>query len=192
MLAPRPSTHQSLAIEAELAHGSCRFVRERLRLPPGQEASFGWLRHPPSVLVVPQLEDGRLLLLRRWRPAVGQWVLEFPTGALDPGEGPAAGAARLVRDLTTGQGGGRWRLLGQLRPNPGYSDERMTLGLLALAACPGAGLAAGDSGEPEDGEPHQLQLFTPRALEDALSALAEPVDGRSVSAWLLASRWGGI
>lgn len=96
-----------------------------------------------------------------------------------------------MRDLT-GQAGGRWRVLGQLRPNPGYSDERMTLGLLALEVEPGAGLAEGARGGPEDGEPLQLRLCTPRALETALSALAEPVDGRSASAWFLASRWGGL
>jgi ADP-ribose pyrophosphatase len=179
---PSPAaTHQHLAFEAELADGRSRFVRERLRLPRGQEASFGWLRHPPSVLVVPRLADGRLLLLRRWRPAVGRWVLEFPAGALDAGESAALGAARLLRDLV-GQGEGRWHPLGELRPNPGYSDERMTLGWLALEPGVAAGL---------DGTLAQLHLCSPKALERAFSALAEPVDGRSVTAWFLARR-GGI
>ena len=182
-----PATHQHLATEAELADGPCRFVRERLRLPLGQEASFGWLRHPPSVLVVPRLADGRLLLMRRWRPAVGRWVLEFPAGPLEPGESAAAGAARLVRGLI-GRGDGSWHLLGRLRPNPGYSDELMTLGSMALEQGAGDGLAVGALGDPPGGGSLQLLLCTPETLEATFSALEEAVDGRSVSAWFLTSR----
>lgn len=183
---------QHLAVEAELADGPCRFVRERLRLPRGQEASFGWLRHPPSVLVVPRRVDGRLLLVRRWRPAVGRWVLEFPAGSLAPGESPAEGAGRLLRDLI-GPGDGRWHPLGELRPNPGYSDERMTLGWMALARGVADGLpdggatGAGGGEDPPDNEVlARLGVWPPRALDALFSALEEPVDSRSVSAWFLA------
>ena len=175
------STHEHLAIEAELEAGSCRFVRERLRLPMGIEASFGWLRHPPSVLVVPETPDGQLVLLRRYRPAVGRWLLEFPACTLMDRESAPAAAARLIQQLT-GQTQGAWQELGVLHPNPGYSDERMTLGWLALEPGAAAGL---------DGTLAQLHLCSPEALEAAFSALAEPVDGRSVTAWFLARR-GGI
>ncbi|MBM5815446.1 MAG: NUDIX hydrolase [Cyanobacteria bacterium K_Offshore_surface_m2_239] len=193
---PSPTaTHQPLAVEAELADGPVRFVRERLRLPLGREASFGWLRHPPSVMVVPRLADGRLLLARRWRPAVGRWVLEFPAGPLAPEEAPARGASRLLRDLL-GRGDGQWHPLGELRPNPGYSDERMAIGWLALerdaaleldATAPTAvgGLT------PAEEATTRRWLCAPAALDAAFSNLAEPVDGRSVSAWFLARR-GGI
>jgi len=191
MPAPLPATHQRLAIEAELADGPCRFVRERLRLPMGVEASFGWLRHPPSVLVVPREPDGHLLLVRRWRPALGRWVLEFPAGRLEPGESPAAAAARLLRRLT-GQGGGTWSPLGQLRPNPGYSDELMTLGWMALEGEAGEVSAEGPSGALGDAGSLQLRRYTPLALEAALSSLEEPGDGRSVSAWFLARRLGCV
>ncbi|MEB3333904.1 MAG: NUDIX hydrolase [Cyanobacteriota bacterium] len=180
------ATHQPLAIEAELPAGPYRFVRERLRLPMGLEGSFGWLRHPPSVMVVPQLRDGRVLVLRRYRPAVGWWVWEFPSGTLEPEESPAAGGERLLRELT-GHGGQGWRPLGQLRPNPGYSDELMTLGQLIVED--GVDRPGADWGAGEGDTPH-CRLLTPQAVEAALSALEEPVDGRSVSAWWLAQRRG--
>lgn len=196
-----PAAHACLAIEAELPAGPTRFVRERLRLPMGIEASFGWLRHPPSVLVVPRRADGRLLVLRRYRPAVGRWLLEFPSGVLAPGESPGAGAGRLLRQLTGHRGRG-WQALGVLRPNPGYSDECMTLGLMEsnAGACPdvdhgaaeetgeGLGGACAGDGDGADGGLHELRLCTPEALHTALGRLAEPLDGRSVSAWFLASR----
>ena len=79
--------HQSLAIEASLQGEAYGFVRERLRLPMGLEASFGWLRHPPTLMVVPRWADGRVLLLRRYRPGVGQRLLEFPSGRLAAASG---------------------------------------------------------------------------------------------------------
>jgi ADP-ribose pyrophosphatase len=181
------STHEHLAIEAELQAGSCRFVRERLRLPMGIEASFGWLRHPPSVLVVPETPDGQLVLLRRYRPAVGRWLLEFPAGTLMDGESAPAAAARLIQQLT-GHLQGAWQELGVLHPNPGYSDERMTVGRITLGEA--AGLALQPVGCQLDGA-HAGGLTTeqrcsPQALEEILSSLEEAVDGRSVSAWLLA------
>ncbi len=191
---PSPTaTHQHLAVEAELTDGPLRFVRERLRLPLGQEASFGWLRHPPSVMVVPRLADGRLLLVRRWRPAVGRWVLEFPAAPLACEEAPARGASRLLRDLL-GSGEGLWHPLGELRPNPGYSDERMALGWLALkedgAALDALPTAAGELAPPEE-TAMERRFYAPAALNAVFTDLEEPVDGRSVSAWFLAQR-GGI
>jgi ADP-ribose pyrophosphatase len=153
----------------------------------GIEASFGWLRHPPTVLVVPRCADGGLLLLRRYQPAVGRWVLEFPSGVLRVAEAPAAGGARLVRELT-GQDGRAWRQLGVLRPNPGYSDEHMTVGMMVVGA-----------GQTVDGPPipfdargaTELQRCSPADLDVALMALDQAVDGRCVSAWVLARpHWG--
>jgi len=181
------ATHERLAVEAELQAGPCRFVRERLRLPMGIEASFGWLRHPPSVLVVPRFADGRILVLRRYRPVLGRWVLEFPSGALGSGESPPEGGARLMRRLT-GHGTRGWQSLGVLRPNPGYSDECMTLALVDAEGVEAADGWPADCRleEEPDGGLLGLWLCMPQALETALTAPEELVDGRCVSAWWLA------
>lgn len=229
--------HQSLAIEASLQGETYGFARERLRLPMGLEASFGWLRHPPTLMVVPRLADGRVLLLRRYRPAVEQRVLEFPNARLEAGETAGLAAARLL-ELLLGPGAGHasarsatnpgrqdgrgagsgtgsglskgsfsdaesgtgtgptiaspWEPLGQLRPNPGYSDEQMALGLVRLGAetvieqyDSATGLLRGD-----DGSTAHLQIFEPAALDAALASGDEPLDGRTVTAWSLARiRW---
>jgi ADP-ribose pyrophosphatase len=191
--------HQSLAIEATLQGEFYGFGRERLRLPMGLEASFGWLRHPPTLMVVPRWADGRVLLLRRYRPAVGQRLLEFPSGRLAAGETAAQAAQRLL-DLVLGPNGpgagpaiaAPWEPLGQLRPNPGYSDEQMALGLVRLAPQQAplpndttGGLLGGD-----DGSTGQLLSLSPAALDAALASGDEPLDGRTLTAWFLARcRW---
>lgn len=201
MLHATDRPHQSLAIEATLQGEAYGFGRERLRLPMGLEASFGWLRHPPTLMVVPRWADGRVLLLRRYRPAVGQRLLEFPSGRLAAGETAAQAAQRLL-DLVLGPnrpGAGPaiaapWEPLGQLRPNPGYSDEQMALGLVRLEAhqahlpndnttAEQASLLRGD-----DGSTGQLLSFSPAALDAALASGDEPLDGRTLTAWFLARR----
>jgi ADP-ribose pyrophosphatase len=204
--------HQSLAIEASLQGEAYGFVRERLRLPMGLEASFGWLRHPPTLMVVPRWADGRVLLQRRYRPGVGQRLLEFPSGRLAAGETAAQAAARLLDGLLGPDPGpsaeradtnpdqhraedgpamaAPWEPLGQLRPNPGYSDEHMALGLVRLGpqrdplpSDRAEGLLRGD-----DGSTGQLVSLSPAALDGALASGDEPLDGRTVTAWFLA-RW---
>lgn len=189
--------HQSLAIEATLQGESYGFGRERLRLPMGLEASFGWLRHPPTLMVVPRWADGRVLLLRRYRPAVGQRLLEFPSGRLAAGETAAQAAQRLMALVLGPNGPGAgpaiaapWEPLGQLRPNPGYSDEQMALGLVRLAPQQAplpndttGGLLVGD-----DGSTGQLLNLSPAALDAALASGDEPLDGRTLTAWFLARR----
>ena len=193
--------HQSLAIEATLQGEAYGFGRERLRLPMGLEASFGWLRHPPTLMVVPRWADGRVLLLRRYRPAVGQRLLEFPSGRLAAGETAAQAAQRLL-DLVLGPnrpGAGPaiaapWEPLGQLRPNPGYSDELMALGLVRLAPqqvpLPNDNTAAGQANllRGDDGSTGQLLSLSPAALDAALASGDEPLDGRTLTAWFLARR----
>ena len=189
--------HQTLAIEATLQGEAYGFGRERLRLPMGLEASFGWLRHPPTLMVVPRWADGRVLLLRRYRPAVGQRLLEFPSGRLAAGETAAQAAQRLL-DLVLGPNGlgagpaiaAPWEPLGQLRPNPGYSDEQMALGLVRLAPrqLPLSQRMAIDLLAGDDGSTGQLLSLSPAALDALLASGDEPLDGRTLTAWFLARR----
>ncbi len=189
--------HQSLAIEATLQGEAYGFGRERLRLPMGLEASFGWLRHPPTLMVVPRWADGRVLLLRRYRPAVAQRLLEFPSGRLAAGETAAQAAQRLL-DLVLGPNrpsagpaiAAPWEPLGQLRPNPGYSNECMALGLVRLGAqqAPPANDTAGDLLQGDDGSTGQRVSLSPAALDGALASGDEPLDGRTLTAWFLARR----
>jgi ADP-ribose pyrophosphatase len=150
-------------------------------------------------MVVPRWADGRVLLLRRYRPAVGQRLLEFPSGRLAAGETAAQAGQRLL-DLVLGPNGpgagpaiaAPWEPLGQLRPNPGYSDEQMALGLVRLAPQQAplpndttGGLLGGD-----DGSTGQLLSLSPAALDAALASGDEPLDGRTLTAWFLARcRW---
>ena len=113
--------------------------RDRVRLPDGREGGREWIDHSGAVLVVPQLDDGRLVFVRQFRYPVGRFLLELPAGRIDPGEDPEACARRELRE-ETGFAARRWQRLGTIDPCVGYSNERIEIflarGLTAVGAQP--------------------------------------------------------
>jgi len=98
--------------------------RDEVRLPDGRLAAREVVEHPGAVAIVAQLDDGRVLLVRQWRHAIGRTLWELPAGTRERGEEPALTAERELRE-ETGYRGGHWRDLGQAPISPGYADERM-------------------------------------------------------------------
>jgi 8-oxo-dGTP pyrophosphatase MutT (NUDIX family) len=97
---------------------------ERVRLPNGHEMEVATVRHPPSVVLIPVDDDGRVVLIKQYRPSVGQELWELPAGSLDPGESPEHAAARECEE-EIGLAPSKVERLCDLYPTPGYCDERM-------------------------------------------------------------------
>ena len=53
---------------------------DRLEIPGRGEIQYSYLQRGESVIIVPQLVDGRLALIRQYRYAVDEHCLEFPAG----------------------------------------------------------------------------------------------------------------
>jgi ADP-ribose pyrophosphatase len=99
---------------------------DRVRLPNGNEAELEVLEHPGAAAVVAIDGRGRVLLVRQYRYAAGEWMLEVPAGKLDPGESPEACARReLVEE--TGHRAGRLEPLGWIWTTPGFTNEKIWL-----------------------------------------------------------------
>lgn len=97
-------------------------VRDTVRLPTGGEATREFVLHPGAVMVVPLLDDGRVVLERQYRYPMGAVMVEFPAGKLDPGEDSLVCAQRELRE-ETGYTAREWALAGRLAPTIAYSDE---------------------------------------------------------------------
>ncbi len=82
------------------------------------------VRHPGAVLVVPVLPDGRLVMIRNYRVAVGGRLWELPAGSLGAGEDPARAAGRELEE-ETGYRAGRLDRLCEFYTSPGFCDELM-------------------------------------------------------------------
>lgn len=96
--------------------------RDEVRLPDGKTAPREYVVHPGAVMIVPLLDDGRLLMERQFRYPVGQAMIEFPAGKLDPGETIQACAARELEE-ETGFRAAEWARAGLIHPVIGYATE---------------------------------------------------------------------
>ncbi|HET7796215.1 MAG TPA: NUDIX hydrolase [Rhizobacter sp.] len=96
--------------------------RDEVRLPDGSKAAREYIVHPGAVMIVPLLDDGRVVVERQFRYPMGKVMLEFPAGKLDAGEPPLQCA---VRELTeeTGYTAREWARAGILHNAIAYSTE---------------------------------------------------------------------
>jgi len=94
------------------------------RFPNGREHNVTIVRHPPSVVLIPVEEDGRVVLVKQYRAALDRELWEFPAGSLDAGESADA-AARRECEEEIGRVPRRVERLGAWFPTPGYCDEEM-------------------------------------------------------------------
>jgi ADP-ribose pyrophosphatase len=95
---------------------------DRVRLANGRVSELEIVRHPGAVAIAAATADGELLLVRQYRYATGDWLLEVPAGKVDPGEQPDAAAARELEE-ETGYRAGRLESLGWVWTTPGFSNE---------------------------------------------------------------------
>jgi ADP-ribose pyrophosphatase len=108
--------------KGHLLHAFC----DTVKLPDGATANREYVKHPGAVMIVPLMEDAtgamRVVLERQFRYPVGQVMVEFPAGKLDPGEDIQACAQRELRE-ETGYSAQEWARAGVLHPVISYSTE---------------------------------------------------------------------
>lgn len=156
-----------------------RVSRDKVRLPDGHETEREFIRHSGASVVVPVLDDGRLVLVRQFRYPLQRVILEFPAGKIDPGEPPLHTAVRELSE-ETGYTGGEWAYAGPIHNAAAYSDEVIHL---YFARGLREGEATLDHGE---------HLDVVRMAEDELDALAargELSDAKTLIGLLWLTKW---
>lgn len=106
-----------------------RVVRLRVdtvRMPSGRETTREIVEHDDCVAVIALDADGRVLLVRQFRKAVGEELLEIPAGGIDPGESPEEAVSREMRE-ETGYLPRKVERLGGFYSAPGYATEYLYL-----------------------------------------------------------------
>ena len=153
---PRPKTAKILS-SATIYNGPIFGIRrDEVIEPSGVRTTREVITHPGSVVVLPVLPDGRILLIQQYRHATRQYLWELVAGRMDAGETPKIAAAReLIEE--TGYRAKRLRLFLDVFPTPGFLEERMFI-LLA------EGLTAGEA-EPEEDEKIISRGYTHKQLE---------------------------
>lgn len=99
---------------------------DEVELPSGKIALREIVEHRPAVAMLPIAGDGSVLLIRQYRDAIRQQILEIPAGILDPGEAPREAARRELQE-EIGFDARTLEEWGTIFTSPGFSDERVTL-----------------------------------------------------------------
>lgn len=148
------------------------------------------IRHNGSIVVLAVDEsknptDPDIILIRQYRHAVGQFLLELPAGRIEPGEAPLAAAKREMIE-ETGFSAKRWVMLSKYFASPGFLAEFMQIYLAR-------DLREGVS-HPEEDE-HIEILRTPLSEAMAMVAANKIHDGKTLiglSLYAAARRQGRV
>lgn len=124
---PTPPVHPERRLVASRRAYDGRRVSVRLddvALPSGRVAVYEVVEHPGAAAIVALTAERHVLLVRQFRHAVGQELLELPAGTLEPGESPLACARRELAE-EAGRAAGRWERLISFYPSPGVLTEEL-------------------------------------------------------------------
>jgi ADP-ribose pyrophosphatase len=164
----------------QVFHGRLLDVRrDTIALPDGNPATREYIVHPGAVMVVPLLDDGRLLMERQYRYPVGQVLLEFPAGKLDPGESVQTCAQRELAE-ETGYRAREWARACVIYNAPAYADERIEIWFAR-------GLEAGES-SLDAGEFLEVLTLDEAELE-AAAGRGEVTDAKTLIGLLWVQKW---
>jgi len=94
--------------------------------PGGVRTTREVVTHHGSVVLVPILPGGAIILVRQYRHTVGDYLWEIPAGRIERGEAPLAAAKRELAE-ETGYRARKMRLLLDVYPTPGFVSEKLFL-----------------------------------------------------------------
>jgi ADP-ribose pyrophosphatase len=121
-----PGGHETLQRKTLFEGKVVRLYVDQVRLPNGLEVEREVVRHWGAVGILPLDDDGYVYLVRQYRHATGEDLLEIPAGKLLSGEDPLQCAEReLMEEI--GYSAEEWVKLNAFYTSPGFSDEMLHL-----------------------------------------------------------------
>jgi ADP-ribose pyrophosphatase len=155
----KPATAKVLSSKVMYTGPVFGIRRDEVIEPSGVRTTREMITHPGSVVVLPVLPDGRIVMIRQYRHAAKQYLWELVAGRIDEGEAPRKAAAReLIEE--TGYRAKKFTIFLDVFPTPGFLEERMYI-LLAQ------GLTAGEA-HPEEDEKITVRPHTRKELQQMM------------------------
>src|SRR6266581_3406686 len=102
---------------------------DRVQFPDRSIGELEMIRHPGASAIVPFVGEATdanpsILLIKQYRYAADEYLLEIPAGRLDPGEDPRECARRELKE-ETGCSAANMDYLFTMFTTPGFTDERI-------------------------------------------------------------------
>lgn len=171
-----------LGSEVVAEAGFLSISQQRITSPDAEEFTRVVVHHPGAVVIVP-VDGDDVLLVRQYRAAVGDNILEVPAGKRDVEGEPPEETARRELEEEIGYRPGRLVKLAEFYNTPGFCDEYTHLFLALDLEDLGGNNAIG----PEERAMTMERVALDRA--DELIASGELRDAKSIIGLLLARRF---
>lgn len=149
---------------------------ETITLPKGHELEAEVVRHPGSVVLIPVMDDGRIMLVRQYRAPLGRWAWELPAGSLKKGEDVEKAAKRECQE-ELGLVAERLEKRGAFFPTPGYCDEEMNIFKATGLREPRDG---DDDAQPDEDEDIETKTFSVDEIRSMIAS-GEIIDLKTVA-----------
>jgi len=154
---------------------------EEVELSSGRRAIREIVEHRGAVGIVPLTREGEVLLVRQYRKAVDEWLVEIPAGTIEPGEEVEACLERELAE-EVGVRAGRYEKIVSFFPSPGFLTEVLHI-YLATDLTP-------YELEREEEDLHVLRVPLAQATE--MVRRGEIKDAKSIIGILLAAEHVGV
>lgn len=152
------------------------FYRDTMAFANGNTAKWDFIHHNGAAAMIAE-EDGKIVMIRQYRPGAEGEILELPAGGINPGEDPMVAAMRELRE-ETGRLCETAAELIMIQPSPAYNDEKVF-----IYSCDVSGVT---DIEPDENEYISIECFTLDALIDMI--LSGKINDSKTVAGLLAYR----
>ena len=148
---------------------------DTVKMPNDRETSREVVEHAAAVVLVPIDDEDNVLLVRQYRYAAGQTLLEAPAGIVEPSESPGDCAQRELQE-EIGYRANSMRPLGGFWSSPGFCTEYM-YAFLAKGLVP-------SKLDPDDDESINVEKF-PLSAIPRLIRVGEIEDATPIAALLM-------
>jgi 8-oxo-dGTP pyrophosphatase MutT (NUDIX family) len=156
---------------------------DEIRMSDGSVVEREVVAHPGAVAIVALDDEGKVVLVNQYRPAVKARLDELPAGLLDVDGEPALEAAKRELAEETGLAAEEWNVLVDLLSSPGMTDEAVRIYLAR-------GLSAIDNGFQAEHEELTMSVYREPLSEAIRRVLAGSVTNASAVAGILAAVHG--
>lgn len=111
-----------------VAHGAIiDYYQDTIQVPNGNIVKWDFIGHKGAAAVVPVDDQGRLIMVRQYRPALDRYTLEIPAGGLASVDEPTRDAAARELSEETGYESEHLELLLSIRTTVAFCNEKIDI-----------------------------------------------------------------
>lgn len=154
------------------------YKHDKFKLPNGKEGDYYYFDNPGGSMMVPILDDGRIILVKQYRYLFDKDGIEFCVGGIEEGRTPEE-TARVELEEEIGYQGD-FKFIGEFASSQGFSKELIRVFLVA-------NLQKVKS-HPEETEEIEILFRTPEEIDKMIES-NEIWGGETMAAWAMARKY---